>query len=179
MGATLFTTPGLKGGISMSAVGIVLFVALIALSALTLGRRGGPRRGPSDPNPGDGWGGGPRPPDPRRPDPPRGGIPLDDAAPARVRLRGKGRLSDALPGRARRPGREPERTPVRHGEVNTSPADARDRSGLLIGKRENPAVRNAHVQNRHAPLETVAAPGEHGQACCGDRSVDRRAGGDR
>jgi hypothetical protein len=53
-----------------------------------------------------------QPPRPRRP---RGGIPipLPDAVPARVRLRGPGRLADLLPGRERRPAREPERTPRR------------------------------------------------------------------
>jgi hypothetical protein len=112
MGATLFATPGLKGGVNVSGLGIVLFVVLVAVFGLILGRRGGPRPGPSDPNPGDGWGNGPQPPDPRRPDRPRGAIPLDDAAPARVRLRSDRGLADGLPGRARRPAREPDRTPV-------------------------------------------------------------------
>ena len=53
-----------------------------------------------------------------QPDPPRrprGGIPipLPDAVPARVRLRGPGRLAELLPRRERRPAREPDRTPVR------------------------------------------------------------------
>lgn len=60
----------------------------------------------------DGWGGGPkRPPSP--PAPPRGGIPLPDAQPARVRLREHGRLGERLPTRERRPTREPVRRPVR------------------------------------------------------------------
>jgi hypothetical protein len=42
-----------------------------------------------------------------------GGIPLDDASPARVRLRGQGRLADKLRAQARRPAREPDRAPVR------------------------------------------------------------------
>jgi hypothetical protein len=52
---------------------------------------------------------------PAPPSRPRGGIPipLPDAAPARVRLRGPGRLADLLPRRDRRPAREPERVPVR------------------------------------------------------------------
>jgi hypothetical protein len=60
----------------------------------------------------EGWGRPPQTP-PTRPTPPRGGIPLPDAAPAGVRLRGPGRLGDALPARERRPAREPEREPVR------------------------------------------------------------------
>ena len=60
----------------------------------------------------DGWGRGPkRPPEP--PAPPRGGIPLPDAVPARVRLREHGRLAERLPSRERRPTREPARRPAR------------------------------------------------------------------
>jgi hypothetical protein len=110
MGATLFGTPGLKGGIQTSGLVSVLIVLLVILLGFLLYR--GSRRGPSDPNPGDDWRSGP-PPDPPRPDHPRGGIPLDDATPARVRLRGRGRLADLRPRRARRAAREPERTPVR------------------------------------------------------------------
>jgi hypothetical protein len=51
---------------------------------------------------------------PRRPwDRPRGGIPLPDAEPSRVRLRDHRRLADQLPRRVRRPAREPARQPVR------------------------------------------------------------------
>jgi hypothetical protein len=52
---------------------------------------------------------------PTPPSRPRGGIPipLPDAVPARVRLRGPGRLADLLPRRERRPAREPARDPVR------------------------------------------------------------------
>ena len=112
MGATLFGTPGLKRGIQISGFGSVLIVLVVAFIGLMLFRHSGPRQGPSDPGPGDGWGNGPRPPEPPRPDRPRGGIPLDDATPARVRLRGQGRLADKLPMRARRPAREPDRAPV-------------------------------------------------------------------
>jgi hypothetical protein len=38
-----------------------------------------------------------------------GGLPLPDAQPARARLRGPGRLSDARRANPRRPAREPER----------------------------------------------------------------------
>lgn len=60
----------------------------------------------------DGWGRDPGPP-PLPPAPPRGGIPLPDAVPAAVRLREPGRLGDLVPGRQRRPAREPVRPPVR------------------------------------------------------------------
>jgi hypothetical protein len=110
MGATLFSTPGLKSGINIPGLGIVVFVVLVVVVGLILGRYSKP--GPSDPNPGeDGWGKRPPPPGPPGPDRPLGGIPLDDAAPARARLRGRGRLSDKLPARARRPVREPDRAP--------------------------------------------------------------------
>ena len=66
----------------------------------------------SDSDGDDGWGRGPRTPD-APPTPPRGGLPLPDAVPARVRLREHGRLADRLPGHDRRPSREPERHPVR------------------------------------------------------------------
>jgi hypothetical protein len=60
----------------------------------------------------DGWGPGPKSP-PEPPAPPRGGVPLPDAEPARVRLRDADRLGDKLPGRQRRPSREPGPRPVR------------------------------------------------------------------
>jgi hypothetical protein len=66
----------------------------------------------SDSGSDEGWGRGPRRP-PKQPDPPRGGIPLSEASPARVRLRDHRRLADQLPKRERRPAHEPERTPVR------------------------------------------------------------------
>jgi len=111
MGATLFATPGLKGGISLSGLAIVGFVVLVVIVGLILGRHSRP--GPSGPTDGDGWDKRPPGPEPLGPDHPRGGIPLDDAAPARVRLRGKARLADLLPRRARRPAREPDRAPAR------------------------------------------------------------------
>jgi hypothetical protein len=44
---------------------------------------------------------------------PRGGLPIPDAEPARVRLRDERKLAEALPRRERRPAREPGRKPVR------------------------------------------------------------------
>jgi hypothetical protein len=93
----------------------VHFLALVCVAMLMIPllRDGNwtPRWG-SDSDSDDGWGRGPRQP-PSRPEPPRGGIPLPDAVPARVRLRDHGSLADQRPRRDRRPAREPERTPVR------------------------------------------------------------------
>src|SRR5438270_14099389 len=97
MGATLLVAPSVKGGIQTSGLASVLLVLVVALVGLMLFR--GSRPGPSDPNRGDGWRKGPPPPDFPRPDAPRGGIPLEDAVPARVRLRGEERLADLLPRR--------------------------------------------------------------------------------
>ncbi|MGA2013244.1 MAG: hypothetical protein ABSH51_22280 [Solirubrobacteraceae bacterium] len=83
-----------------------------------------PERPDSDDN--DGWGRGPRRP-PSKPEPPRGGIPLPDAVPARVRLREHGRLGERLPGRERRPIREPARTPSRTPHRARSDWDSRRR----------------------------------------------------
>jgi len=88
------------------------FIALLLLPALREAHE------PPGPEPGsdDGWGGHDPPRPPRHPQPPRGGVPLPDALPARVRLRdGHGRLADRLPVRERRPAREPDRPPVRTG----------------------------------------------------------------
>jgi hypothetical protein len=126
MGATLFGTPGLKRGIQISGLGSVLIVLIVAVVGLVLYRHGGSTPGPSDPNPGDGWGKGPRPPDPSRPDRPPGGVPLDDATPARVRLRGQGRLVEKLPARSRRPAREPDRAPVRDAVGDLDDASKRN-----------------------------------------------------
>jgi hypothetical protein len=96
---------------SMHLLGLI-FVAVLLIPAL----RDAPAPPPksSDDGQDDGWGHGPpRPPKP--PEAPTGGIPLPDAVPARVRLRGHERLADGVPRPARRPVREPGRTPVRTG----------------------------------------------------------------
>jgi hypothetical protein len=84
-------------------------VAVLMLAAL--------REGPTDPgwaNPDSDDGRGNKPLRPRTPsDRPRGGIPLPDAEPARVRLRDDRKLAELLPERERRPAREPVREPVR------------------------------------------------------------------
>jgi hypothetical protein len=85
-------------------------VAMLMVPALREGQW--PPTWRSDGESDEGWGRGPKPP-PKPPEPPRGGIPLSDAEPARVRLRDHRRLADQLPRRERRPAREPDRRPVR------------------------------------------------------------------
>ena len=85
-------------------------VGVLILLALRAGDDGLPGSGEAGSD--DGWGNYPRrPPSPS--DVPGGGLPLPDAVPAGVRLRGHERLRDLRPPRERRPTREPERTPVR------------------------------------------------------------------
>ena len=74
--------------------------------------------GPSQSDAGDEGGRGPRRP-PNPPDPPRGGLPLDVAEPARVRLRDHGRLAERLPSRLRRPALDPSRSPDRSSPRST------------------------------------------------------------
>jgi hypothetical protein len=112
LGATLFTTPGMKGGVQIPGAMSIVTGLLVILLPLLLYRRG-LRRPPPGPDPGDGRWDGPEPPDAPRRDGPRGGVPLDDAQQAVVRLRGRGRLSDMLPQRDRRPAREPAPSPDR------------------------------------------------------------------
>ena len=66
-----------------------------------------PWRPPEDDGGGGGGGSPPARPGPRRRD--GGGLPLPDARPAGVRLRGPGRLADDRPRPPRRPAREPGR----------------------------------------------------------------------
>src|SRR5437868_3431292 len=68
---------------------------------------------PMPPGNGSDGGGGLRRPVPEKPLRPRGGVPLSDAEPSRIRLREPGRLADRLPRPERRPAREPDRRPVR------------------------------------------------------------------
>jgi hypothetical protein len=94
----------------MHVLGLVC-AAVLLVPALRNGPDLPPRSSDSGPDDGGGRGpGGPR----LRPDGPRGGIPLPDATPARVRLRDHERLGERLPRRERRPVREPERAPVRN-----------------------------------------------------------------
>ena len=96
--------------------GMHLFGLLCAAALILPALRGGPDLPPrTDYGSDDGWGKGP-PPSPTPVDPPTGGLPLPDARPAAVRLRDHRRLGDLLPGRERRPAREPGREPVRTGD---------------------------------------------------------------
>lgn len=66
----------------------------------------------------DGGGGNDRvAPEPPR-DPSTGGLPLPDAVPARVRLRGPGRLAELTPLRERRPAHTPAPAPQRERETS-------------------------------------------------------------
>jgi hypothetical protein len=100
-----------SGGVDIGGLVYLGVVLLLMFLPMILGRRNSPPGG-SDSDSDDGWGRGPSGPR-RPPDPPRGGIPLRDAEPARVRLRGHDRLMDRLPARERRPSPEPARKPVR------------------------------------------------------------------
>ena len=116
LGATLFATPGMKAGAPHMPVVLAVVFAIVAVGlVVALIQRSWKPIPPPDPESGDGhgWGGRRRRPGPDSPGGPRGRIPLDDAVPARVRLRGGEKLADMLPRRARRPVREPERRPVR------------------------------------------------------------------
>lgn len=86
----------------------LLCAALLILPALR--DRPEPPQPPGGPSDG---GGGLHRPDPQKPVRPRGGVPLPDAEPSRIRLREPGRLADLLPRPVRRPAREPDRGPVR------------------------------------------------------------------
>ncbi|HUA49317.1 MAG TPA: hypothetical protein VMA77_29040 [Solirubrobacteraceae bacterium] len=99
------------GGVNVLGIAYLAIVLALVFVPMVLGRRG-ESPGQSDSDSDGGGGSGPsRPPPP--PNAPSGGIPLDHAAPARVRLRGHDRLADLLPARARRRSREPDRRPVR------------------------------------------------------------------
>ena len=98
-------------GVNVLGLLYLLLVLAVVFLPMILGR-GGPSPGQSDSDSDGGGGNGPpRPPTP--PDTPGGGLPLDDADPARVRLRGHDRFVDLLPARARRPAPEPTRRRVR------------------------------------------------------------------
>jgi hypothetical protein len=98
-----------------AAVQPLLLVTVLLLPVLLPRRILYPADGdsPADDSGDDGGGGrGPHPEPPKPPDAPRGGLPLPDAQPARIRLRDHGRRV-LTPHRQRRPAREPERSPRR------------------------------------------------------------------
>jgi hypothetical protein len=98
-------------GIDIPELLYVAFVLAVAFAPVLFSRRGPPSDDSDSDSDDGGWGKGPPPRTP--PDDPRGGIPLDDAEPPRVRLRGHERLADLARKRVRRPSREPDRRPVR------------------------------------------------------------------
>jgi hypothetical protein len=94
-------------------LGLVITFGVV-FAPLLFGRKASP--GQSDARPGDDDGSGPRRPS-EPPNAPTGGIPLDDAQPARARLRDHERLPDLLPDRSRRRSRRPVRPPTRTTRV--------------------------------------------------------------
>jgi hypothetical protein len=95
-----------QGGLDLPGLLALVITLAVVFSPLLLCRP----PGQSDAEPDEGGGDGPQPP--RAPtQPPGGGIPLDDAQPARVRLRTHERLAARRPSRDRRPAR-PARTPT-------------------------------------------------------------------
>jgi hypothetical protein len=90
--------------LGLGCVAVLMFTAL----------REGPADPPQSTNNDSDDGRGNKPRRPRAPSGrPRGGIPLPDAEPSRIRLRDHRRLADQLPKHVRRPAREPSRRPVR------------------------------------------------------------------
>jgi hypothetical protein len=88
------------------ALGVLLFVMFLRSDTFD---------GHNEPEEDEGGGGGgnDRISEPPRISPPSGGIPLPDAEPAPVRLRGPERLADLLPRHERRRVVEPVRSPTR------------------------------------------------------------------
>ena len=98
----------------MVMIAAVHLIGLACVAALIIPALRGDQNPSPPPDSGsdDGRGNDRRPPT----GPPRGpigGIPLPDAIPARVRLRGPARLADLLPRHERRPAREPVHPPIR------------------------------------------------------------------
>src|ERR1700759_3416484 len=93
-------------GVHLLGLGCVALLMFPALKDTPLG----PERRPDEGD--DGWGRGPKRP-PETPKPPRGGIPLPDAVPARVRMRAPAPRGAPLPTRKRLRPRGPARRPVR------------------------------------------------------------------
>ena len=99
------------GGVDLLGLVYLALVVAAIFVPMLLGRNGPPGDSDSD---SDGGGGGNEPWHPRPPsDTPGGGLPLEDAEPARARLRGHERLADLLPAQGRRWAREPHRRRVR------------------------------------------------------------------
>ena len=103
--------PSHVGGVNLPGLLSVMLILFVAFAPVLFGRRG-PAPDQDDGDSDDGGGpGGPKPPD-RPIGPPPGGIPLDDARPARIRLRAHERLVDGRRIGQRRRSREPEHAPA-------------------------------------------------------------------
>jgi hypothetical protein len=103
--------PSHVGGVNVPGLLSVMLILFVAFAPVLFGRRG-PASEQDDGDSDDGGGpGGPKPPD-RPIGPPPGGIPLDDARPARIRLRAHERLVDGRRIGQRRRSREPEHAPA-------------------------------------------------------------------
>ena len=89
------------GGVDLAGLLYLAIVLAVLFLPVLLGRGSSPPPGP-DSESDDGWGKDPPQPPGFSPSAPSGGIPLADAEPARVRLRGHGRLRDRIPARDRR-----------------------------------------------------------------------------
>ena len=100
------------GGVNLPGLLSVMLILVIAFAPVLFGRRG-PASEQDDGESDDGGGGpgGPKPPS-RPPDPSPGGIPLDNARPARVRLRAHERLVEGRRIGERRRSREPDHVPA-------------------------------------------------------------------
>jgi hypothetical protein len=103
--------PSHLSGVNLPGLLSVMLILVIAFAPLLFGRPGSaPEQDDGDSDDGGGPG-GPRPPiRPIGPSP--GGIPLDDAQPARVRLRSHERITERRRVVERRRSREPERVPA-------------------------------------------------------------------
>jgi hypothetical protein len=102
--------PSQFGGLNLPGLLAVILILAVVFAPVLFSHRGpAPEQDEGGPDDGGGPGG---PPPPSRPTPPPGGIPLDDAQPARVRLRSHERLADRGRTGERRRSREPERTPT-------------------------------------------------------------------
>jgi hypothetical protein len=101
-----------SGGLPAPAlIGLGGLILLLMTALVAYGSMHPP--GPRDSESGDDWGTEP-PPTPAGPTPPRDGLPLPDAEPAWIRLRGRGRIG-RRPVRRRGPvpSREPDHLPAR------------------------------------------------------------------
>jgi hypothetical protein len=104
--------PSQLGGLNWPGLLSVMLILVIAFAPVLFGRPGSaPEQDDGDSDDGGGPG-GPRPPSRPIGPSPGGGIPLDDAQPARVRLRSHERITERRRVVERRRSREPERAPA-------------------------------------------------------------------